>query len=124
MNKKKKSAAALASPDARKYITKKLSVQHINTPLRIGQLKFSSITAIHTKPENERRGRARCYCCLQWFETLASFGLWVRPSAAAIKYGLCRKCSDSLRILPPNLQRKFAEKCEKNLLNALEVKIG
>lgn len=122
--KKRKTAEAVASSGGQKYINKNLSVQHINTPLRIGQLKFSSITAIHTKPKNERRGRARCYCCLQWFETLAGLGLWVRPGAAAIKYGLCRSCSDSLRILPPNLQRKFAEKCEKNLLNALEVKIG
>lgn len=122
MKNKKRTAKAVASLSGQKYLNKNLSVNHTNTPFQIGQFKFNSRTTIFTKPEADCRGRSRCYGCLQWPKALASFGIWFRPNLSPICYGLCQKCFRSLQILPPNLQRNFADKCAKNLENALEVK--
>ncbi len=118
--KKRKTAGACHSSSNQKYINKNLSVHHINTPFRIGQFKFLSQTVIFTQPETKRRGQSRCYYCLQWFKSLGGFGLWKRFGVSAIQYGMCKKCFNLLSILSPDQQRKFAEKCEKNLRNALE----
>ena len=103
-------------------ITKNLFTNQSTTPFKIGQFFFSGKTEIFTQPSSARRGRSRCYGCLQWFKALKHFGIWFRPNLSPIQYGLCQKCFRSLQILPPNLQRNFADKCAKNLENALEVK--
>lgn len=119
MKTKKETAGTYQSPSGQ--INKKLSVKKYTTPTRFGQFIFSSQTVISTNSAARDRGLVRCYGCLGWVETFGGFGLSVQPGiTTAIKYVVCRKCFGSLSILPPSLQRKFAEKCEKNLRTALE----
>lgn len=99
---------------------KKLCATEYNTPVRIGQFQFNSVTTIHTRPGVNGSGLSRCYKCLRWTDDPGGGSLWLRPGLASVFYHICRPCGASLNTLPPNLKRGFFEACERNLLRALE----
>ncbi len=117
MNNKK---ATVSGCGVNNYLNKKLSAMKYIIPISIGQFTSLTLTVLSTDPEKRDQGLVRCFQCDTWVEDFAEKKIWKRSGAAMIRYGVCQRCADALKILPPNLQRKFAEKCEKNLRTALE----
>jgi hypothetical protein len=118
MSKKKKTVEALASSGGNPK-NNKLSVRHLNTPFRIGQSILPKLTGVYIENQDKQN---HCFHCRKCFDWLPFCAVNKKEVLRGVYAGVCKGCIDSLSILPPNLQKRFWQKVERNLKIALEVK--
>lgn len=118
MKNKKKTAGTVASSGGQKYINNKLSIRHSNTPLQIGQEVFPKMTGVYLE---NRKKENQCFHCEKWFDRLPFGSVKTQGVLRGSYVGICQGCINSLLILPPNVQKGFWQKVERNLKKARRV---
>lgn len=117
MRRKKKAVLAVASSGGDRNVDK-LFVHHLNTPFLIGQSISPKLTGVYSENQNKEN---QCFHCENYFAWLP-FGAVDLEHLLGVYVGICKGCISSLSILPPNLQKGFWRKVERNLKNTLGVK--